>query len=201
MNQKELLLSAARIFEKATGFPVAFSGATVLKESTRSCVLRCYVDSQRTDIQTVILKQIKDDPARGFSDWASLAFLANIPEVHSAVPQFYGGDAEANFYLMEDLGPIQTLEDFLAGNDLAAFEAAISGLAIKMARVSGATLHLEGAFDAIRSGLPAHQEIGHHCEAKAWMNKSSKILDWFTALGCSAPPGFQPSLKTVFNTY
>src|SRR4028118_1220772 len=89
----------------------------VIKDWQRNRVVRCGVSSDRPDVSSVVIKQVKEDSARGFSDWASLAFLSKLPVAQGLVAQFYGGDVEERFFLMEDLGASQSLEDVLAGKD------------------------------------------------------------------------------------
>lgn len=56
----------------------------------------------------------KSRPAVGlFRDWAGLEFLGRVDDGRLACPKFYGGDRQAGFFLMEDLGGTVELDEVL----------------------------------------------------------------------------------------
>src|SRR5438309_847824 len=80
--------------------------AHVLKDWERNLVLRC-----RAGAASYVLKRIKAQPACGFNEWAGLEFLNDAPGAEQSAPRFIGGDADARFYLMEDLGNGAAIDD------------------------------------------------------------------------------------------
>ena len=134
---------------------------------------------------------------RGFSDWASVAFLSGLPEAQGIAPRFYGGDVAERFFLIEDLGEGTSLQDVLAGVDNVAARAALRTLATQMARLHAATFGKQELFEANRAGLPERDGLGCQWEARQWLENRRKILDWFKALGCAPPSGLEKCLKTI----
>ena len=192
---------AAPVFQGALGGSATLSDPVVLKEGRRCRVVRCRVAQAQGKIPSVILKEMREESARGFSDWASLAFLSGLPEARNVAPRFYAGDVAGRFFLMEDLGEGTALHDFLAGADSTASRAALRALASQMGCLHAATLGKEEAFEKIRRGLPGAEEVGRHVEAAAWLGNRGKLLAWFEALGCAPPSGFDTCLEHVAESY
>src|SRR4028119_155049 len=76
----------------------------LIAETTRNRVFRCSVDCAQSSIH-VVVKQLVHEPSneRFFTEWASLQFLG-ARETHTLVPQFFGGNAEERFFVLEDYG-------------------------------------------------------------------------------------------------
>lgn len=93
----------------------------------RNAILRINLDDTSLPA-SVILKQSlpekkdSDDKqafARFSRDWAGLEFISNLEASVKLVPQFYGGNKEHRFILIEDLGNTHiSLVDTLTGNDI-----------------------------------------------------------------------------------
>jgi len=172
-----------------------------MKDGWRSRTLRCRVDSGGAGISSMIIKQIKEEAVRGFSDWASVAFLSGLQEARGIAPCFYGGDVAERLFLIEDLGEGTSLHDVLAGTDNAAAHAALQALASQMARLHAATMGKQELFEGIRAGLPETDRLGRQWEARQWLENLGKILEWFDALGCVPPFGFEECLRYIAGVY
>lgn len=201
VNFQSLLPRAAAVFQESSGCAAVLSDPVVIKDWQRSLVLRCRVTSPGSGISSLIIKQIKGEPARGFSDWASLAFLSRQPEAQGIVPRFHGGDPANRFCLMEDLGQGSSLQEILSAGDPAALLGALRALATQMGRLHCATPDAESSFDAIRSALPEGDGLGREREAETWLQGRAKIIAWFEALGCQTPAGFAESLAFIATAY
>ena len=197
----DLLSRAELAFEESSGCPVVLSHPEVIKDWRRSRVLRCKVESSAAAIPSLILKQIKEEPERGFSDWASLAFLEGQPGAHELVPRFLGGDPVSRLFLMGDLGEGRSLQGILTGGNPTEVLVALRDLASRMARLHSSTVGKEDAFDAIRSSLPGASGLGRKKEAENWLVSREKIFAWFEALGCQCPAGFADSLAFIAAAY
>lgn len=201
VNFECLLSQAATILRDQDGGAMALSDPVVVKDWRRSLVLRCKVESSRAGITSVILKQIREEPERGFSDWASLSYLAGLAKAGGLVPRFLGGDPVNRFFLMEDLGEGISLEEILRGGDRPRLLAALRDLAVQMARLHVATLDGEDSFKSVRSRFPDGDALGRAKEAESWVRGRDKILAWFEALGCRPPVGFGDSLAFIADCY
>jgi hypothetical protein len=200
----QLARQAAVVLSKRLNQAVTLVEPQLIKDKTRSVIVRCAVKSAAsiTSIPaSVIIKQIRDNVALGFSDWASLAFLATVPAAHGLVPHFLGGDVAARFFIMADLGGLQNLEDILRGNDAPLALATLRSLAVQMAKLHATTLATEPAFEAVRNTLPGANGLGRQAEAKRWLQNQPKIVDWFQAVDCALPMDFKPCLQRIADYY
>lgn len=152
-------------------------------------------------VTSVIVKQIKEEAACGFSDWASLEFLSHLPAARSIVPGFYGGDVGSRLFVMEDLRDSISLDGLLKGYDKAAAGAALQSMAVQTARLHAATVGTPELFAAIRAALPEAAALGRHSETQRWLDGREKILNWFRALDCSPPDGFDDCLGAIAGAY
>ncbi|MCC2672275.1 MAG: hypothetical protein K0Q72_4747, partial [Armatimonadetes bacterium] len=94
--------------------------AFLIREGPRARVYRCPALDAGEGDPSVILKEITDEGECGFTDWASLEFLASVPNAVPLVPRFLEGDVDSRAYLVEDLGPSLSLDDALTADDPAA---------------------------------------------------------------------------------
>jgi len=200
----QLAEQAGVVLSKRLHQAVTLVEPQLIKDKTRSVIVRCTVKSAGSTASvpaSVIIKQIRDDVALGFSDWASLAFLATVPAAHGLVPHFWGGDAAGRFFIMADLGGSQSLEDILRGNDAPLALATLRTLAIQMAKLHAATLTREPAFEALRNTLPGASGLGRQTEAARWLQNKPKISGWFQAADCALPFDFHPCLQRIAEHY
>jgi len=204
MTLDELAAASAAVLTERVGSQVALVLPEVLKDETRCCVVRFTVVPESGDgagKRTVIVKQIRRDPARGFSDWASLAFLAELPGAKGLVPEFLGGDVGHSLFLLADLGGTRSLENVLRGNDPAVAMASLRELALQMARLQAATMMDETHFTVIREALPESDSLGRFAEAEQWLAAEPKIASWFSATDVAVPAGFSDALHRIADTY
>lgn len=77
----------------------------LIKDTTRTVVGRAAVLEGALGVDSVVVKVIRDDPATGCTEWASLAFLDTRPILRGVVPASLGGVlASPPLFVMEDLG-------------------------------------------------------------------------------------------------
>lgn len=203
-NLTRIAQNAEQLLRQEFGQTLRLTEPRLLKDKTRSLIVRCTVQAAPADATlpaTVIIKQMNTDIARGFSDWASLAYLATLPAVGGLVPRFLAGDASERFFVMTDLGGSASLEDLLQQSAPEPALAALRALAVTMARLSGATLSGEEGFTAIRSALPGADGLGRQAEAEQWRRKQAKIVDWWAAANCPLPAGFLAGLEQIAAVY
>lgn len=175
----------------------------LLKDMTRSVVVRCRVAQPQPimpPLRSVIVKHLRDD-ARGFSDWASLAFLEALPATHGLVPRFFGGDIEKRLFVLEDLGGSQSMDDLLRQPDPQRAKAALRELATCMAQLQAATFGQEAAFVTLRQTLPDANGGNRHDEAARWLESQAKVGAWFQAAACTLPDGFDACVQAIAQTY
>jgi aminoglycoside/choline kinase family phosphotransferase len=201
VNLNTLLEKASVVLRAYLDADLTLHDPVVIKDGERNRVVRCGVASAQPDVSSIIIKQIKKDPACGFSDWASLAFLSTSATTRSLVPRFYGGDVDGGFFLMEDLGDTQSLQDVLRGSDPGKVQSKLRTLAVQMARLHAATLANEKSFQEIRQGLPGYEASGRHREAEYWLANRSKLLHWFQALDCALPQEWEICLSRIAKDY
>lgn len=198
-----LATKAAAALRQHLGEEVSLREPRLLRDKTRSLVVRCQVQSSQTDLSSVVIKYFRDDVNLGFSDWASLAFLAEVGETQGLVPRFLGGDVTNRLFVMEDLGDSQSLENVLStsGNAETA-RANLRSLATTMARLQGVTTgSTEQRFEAVRRTLPQTGERGRRYEAESWLGKQEQITGWVHALGSALPTGFAECLESIAGIY
>lgn len=197
-----LVATAATVMRRRFAAPVSLQQPVVIKNATRSLVLRCAVQwpSDHGPVDSVIVKHMRTDLARGFTDWASLAFFAGIPEAHRLVPRFLGGDAEHRLFVLEDLGGSATVEDVLRTSDTKSAQSTLRSLAVTMARLQAATFGKESAFAAVRRDLPFAGD-GRQTEAENWLHNWEQITGWFRALDCAIPDGLMGCAQDIAGLY
>lgn len=199
-----LAQQAAAVLSHQLAAELMLEEPQLIKDKTRSIIVRCVVKPSSSTAAvpaSVIIKQIRDNLVLGFSEWASLAFLAAIPATHDLVPQFLGGNEAARFFVMADLGGSQSLEDILRGDDANLALVTLQTLAVQMAKLHAATLSTEPRFAAVRGALPAAAGLGRAAEAEHWLNSQAKIVDWFQAAHCALPTDFSVCLKRIAEHY
>jgi hypothetical protein len=201
VNLDRLAAQAAAILSARLGQAVQLAEPTLLKDATRTLVLRARAQGAGPAHDSVIIKALRDDAATGFAEWAALAFLAELPAAKGLVPGFLGGDAGQGLIVLEDLGLGATLHELLMGGTRAEAEAALRELAQQMARLHLATRGHEARFSAIRQGLPAAEGHGRQREAAAWLASRARMLAWLSATGCAAPAGLDAGLELIAAAY
>jgi hypothetical protein len=136
-----------------------FGAAVVLQagqkwEGHKSVVLRCQVRPPGTPLpESVVVKQSRCRAI--LEDWAACLFLGRVPHDPPFAPHCYGGDAETQTVVLEDLGDGDgpNTYDLLRGDDP---EKAVAGLVEHvrlMGRLHAATVGRQATYDGIRSAL------------------------------------------------
>jgi len=212
IDLNSLAQKAAVVVSRQVGRSVVLATPQLLKDKTRSLIVRCTVQDAgwtagaTTDRPAaVIIKYMRDNPQLGFSEWASLAYLATLPAAHTLVPRFLGGDVDERFFVMTDLGDGQSLEAILQRKDKEVALATLRDLAICMARLHAATLiteeTTEEAFATIRHRLPDAAGLGRQTEAAHWRQQAPKMMQWFAAAAVPLPAGFMACLQRIADLY
>jgi len=202
MNLADLCAKAAVVLSRRLGETAVLDEPVLIRDQTRSIVLRCRVRTDCPDLASVIVKQIREDDARGFSDWASLVFLSKIEPAQKLAPRFLGGDAADRFFLMEDLGGSATLQDVLSSSgDADRARKTLRCLAAQMGLLQATTLARNRSFAATRAALPGAAGLGRQSEARRWRSDLENALGWFRNANCVLPAGFGPCLERVAAVY
>src|SRR5919198_3008763 len=94
-----LAQQAEQLVRHHWGREISLRDPMVVATRERSLVVRCAVTGW-DGVASVVLKRNEGDDARGFTDWASLAFLSTL-EAADVAPRFYAGDARERFFVME----------------------------------------------------------------------------------------------------
>lgn len=194
---------ASQVAQGCFGAGATIRAATVISTRARSVVLRCELTPQPALPGTVIAKLQSSDDARGFSDWASLAFLTAVDDERAIAPHFYGGDTALRLFLMEDLGTSHTIADLMAAGNAATLRRALQALAEPMARLVAATAEpaLEAHYERLRGNLPGGETANRHAEAQRWREAWPRVSSWFAALDCPLGDGIEAAIEHVAAVY
>ena len=149
-----LAQQAEQLVRHHRGREISLRDPMVVAARERSLVVRCAVAGW-DGVASVVLKRNEGDDERGFTDWASFAFLSTLEEATGIAPHFYAGDARERFVVMEDLGGSRSLEHLLDNADAATVVEALGSLATSMARLVVATSGREEIFERMRAMLRA----------------------------------------------
>ena len=186
--------------QSQSGRTIVLHDPVVIAARDRSLVVRCAVRGW-SDVTSVVLKRNEGDDARGFTDWASLAFLSTIEEATGLAPYFYAGDVEERLIVMEDLGGSRSLADVLDNGDATTVVGLLEALATTMARLVVATLGRDETFERMRTALPGAADLGRRREAARWLEAREKVARWVTALGIPLPRDFDAVCTHIAMVY
>src|SRR5215212_162416 len=95
---------AIQLLRKRYGPDLTLVHPRLIKDATRMIVVRADVQAATPPCASAIIKVIRDDPATGFTEWASLAFLADRLAARRLVPGWLGGDIDQRLFVIADLG-------------------------------------------------------------------------------------------------
>jgi hypothetical protein len=168
---------------------VGLEAPALLKSWARNDVWRARVTSASGgpgEPGSVIIKRFKTEPARGLDEWAALALLTRAGLDPAPAPRFFGGDAAARCFVMEDLGPGPSLEELLRADGPGAGRRAAQAL-VEVARLTGglhaAVRGLAEEFDLLRDGLE-RRPLRPTAAAAAGLRERRRDLEgWLAALG------------------
>ncbi len=195
-----LVRQAESLVRDRWGRKIGLHAPRVVAARGRSLVVRCAVTGW-DDVASLVLKRNEGDDARGFTDWASLAFLSALEEATDVAPRFYGGDARERFVVMEDLGGSRSLADLLEQADATAAVEALAALATSMARLVAATAGREETFVRLRATLPGGAGLGRQQEAARWLEARERVARWADLLAIPLPRGFDAAYAHVAAVY
>lgn len=195
-----LVRQAEPLVRERWGRKINLHDPRVVAARGRSLVVRCAV-TDWDGVTSVVLKRNEGDDERGFTDWASLAFLSALDEATDVAPRFYAGDARDRFFVMEDLGGSRSLADVLEQSDAMAAVEALAALATSMARLVAATAGREEAFARLRATLPGGAGLGRRQEAARWLEPRDRVARWADALAIPRPRGLDAACAHIAAIY
>ena len=199
---------AERIVTASCNGMVRLAAPEPLDASPRSTVYRCAVlAAPRGAPASVIVKRAggegetydpnaADGPAvRFFNEWAGLQFLDHRASEQSPAARFYGGDHAAGLVVLEDLGADAHLDEILLGDDPAATERALIGLATTLGRMHALTVGKTEEYYQLRASLrPMERDIASY----DWL--APRFRDMAAALGVALQPGTEDDLEALRST-
>jgi hypothetical protein len=188
-----LLADGARALSAAWGRPVLLTEPEVLRIESRSHVVRARVVGG--EVQSIVLKHFRDDPVCGLDDWAGTLFLSRSGVPGS--PRFLAGSVEARLFVMDDLGPGQSLEDLLKGEDPQAASTALLSIVRLTAQLHVRTLGAQAEYDAVRQAVePRHERVRIE-NARYLLDNAGRLGRWAEAVGAQEAPGTQEDLELL----
>src|SRR5919198_1464048 len=104
-----LAQQAEQLVRRHRGREISLRDPTVVAARERCLVVRCAVTGW-DGVASVVLKRNEGDDERGFTDWASLAFLSTLEEATGIAPHFYAGDARERFFVVATSGREEIFE-------------------------------------------------------------------------------------------
>jgi Phosphotransferase enzyme family len=195
-----LAQQAEQLVRRYRGRQISLRDPMVVAVRERSLVVRCAVTGWDS-VASVVLKRNEGDDERGFTDWASLAFLSTLEEATGVAPHLYAGNVRERFFVMEDLGGSRSLADLLDNGDAATVVEALGTLATSMARLVVATSGREEIFERMRATLPGGASLGRWREAARWLEARKRVARWAAALDISLPHGFDVACAHIAAVY
>lgn len=158
--EPELRTRAERVVSEAMNRAVNFSSmARLTEEGRRSAVYRCISDTggkfivKKSPGYAVAnlgnLETADRDAKMFFNDWVGAEFLSATFGERRISPRFFGGDIQAGFFVMEDLGGHPGLVEPLLHGDAPAAEAALMRYSTCLGKLHAGTAGKLGAYEAI----------------------------------------------------
>ena len=196
-----LLMAAERVLAQTWGHEVCLGQGTRLTEpGRRNMILRCSVLSGRGPA-SLIVKKVNSDAAslhqadawdvqRFVSDWAGAQFLSTLQEHAPHSPRFYGGDREAGFILLEDLGAHASLVAPLLNEEEADAVQALLFYAARLGALHTDTIGQEAGFTRLWQTLtPQAMSVAHDVERLGARVEPSFLEEVATTLIALHTPG------------
>jgi hypothetical protein len=137
-------------------------------------------------------------PAQGlFRDWAGLQFLGETAGEVTGCPRFYGGDRDAGFVLMEDLGTGESLADRLLHGTAQNAEEGLLLLAGVLGRMHAATSGREEEYLRVRGALSSWEDPDRVRMANGVRESRQKTEEACAAIGVPVGPAFAADVETI----
>jgi len=209
MNPSDLITHAERLLADLWRGPVQVTAAQRLTaQGRRNLVLRCRVQSKAADAPvSVVVKHAcqadyrPDDPlswpAVGlFRDWAGLEFLGGIGG-QELCPKFYGGDRAAGFFIMEDVGAAEDLDQVLTRGSAARAEQALLQLARTLGHMHSASIGRAHEYQQIRDRLGPGDGRRRLALAEQVRTLGPQLVQWGRTLGFGPHEQLAQDLEAV----
>ncbi len=206
----KLLAAAERVLTDRWGATLRFGEVQQLSEPRRrNLLLRCGLLEGPPDAPTsVMLKRARrrrndpDDPnsrpAVGlFRDWAGLEFLNTLGPELKACPKFYGGDREAGFLVMEDLGAGQDLDHVLTCGSAEQARRTLARLAESLGRMHAMTAGRHDEYQQIRDALGPGDQMHRSRLADHARDYAPDLAERCEKLGVDVASGYLDDVETV----
>jgi len=206
----ELLASAERVLAGRWGAAVRLGKVERLSEQRRrNLLLRCEVLEGPADAPHSVMvkraRQRKYDPddsksrsAVGlFRDWAGLEFLGSLYGTWGTSPEFYGGDREAGFFVMEDLGASEDLDHVLTCGCAESAHSALLMLAEVLGRMHALTAGRGEEYQRIRDALGPGDEMQRQRLSAHILEYAPRLVEHCKELGVEIAAGFLVDVETV----
>jgi hypothetical protein len=163
-----LTAEAERMLFDRFGFQFHFTTVERLSEpDRRNLILRCLSTRTGNFPSKFIIKKVQadvyepDNPdswdtQRFFNDWIGSQFLSSLGGESSHGPQFYGGNRELGFIILEDLGHHRSLVEPLLHEDAARAEEALLGYSTRLGKLHADTINKSTLFERLSQSVSAH---------------------------------------------
>jgi len=202
-----LLRAAERALAQTWGHAVRLGpGTRLTAPGRRNLILRCPVLAGRGPT-SLIVKQVHSEAAslhqadawdvqRFVCDWAGAQFLSTVQDQAPHSPRFYGGDREAGFILLEDLGAHASLvEPLLHGKEADAVQALL-GYAARLGALHADTIGQEAGFTRLWQTLtPQPVSVAH--DVKRLTAQIVLLQRHVERLGARVEPAFLEEVATT----
>jgi hypothetical protein len=202
-----LLRAAEQVLAPTWGPEVRLGQATRLTApGRRNLVLRCQVPAGGGPA-SLIVKQVTREAAalpqadagevqRLCSDWAGAQFLSTIQPHTPHSPRFYGGDREAGFILLEDLGTHKSLVEPLLHEQEADAVQALLSYAARLGALHTDTIGQEAGFMRLWQSLTP-QAVSVTQEVKRLAEQIVLLQHHVEGLGVRVEPAFGEEVATT----
>jgi hypothetical protein len=202
-----LLRAAEQVLAQTWGHAVRLGQGTRLTvPGRRNLILRCPVLAGRGPA-SLIVKQVTSaaaslhqadawDVQRFFRDWAGAHFLGTLQDSAPHSPRCYGGDREAGFILLEDLGAHTSLvEPLLHWEETDAVQALL-GYAARLGALHTDTIGQEAAFTRLWQTLTP-QAVSVTEDVKRFAAQILLLQQHVERLGARVEPAFGEEVATI----
>jgi len=163
-----LTAEAERMLFDRFGSQFHFTTVERLSEpDRRNLILRCLSTPTGNFPSKFIIKKVQADvyepdnldswdTQRFFNDWMGSQFLSSLGGESSHGPQFYGGNLELGFIILEDLGHHRSLVEPLLHEDAARAEDALLRYSTRLGKLHADTVNKSILFERLSQSVSAH---------------------------------------------
>ncbi len=208
-SQDYLKTAAEQICSQYFDKPCHITQMTTISEpKRRNLIIRLTLASPASNMpHSIILKQTVTEPmgeteqeqrSRFAHDWAGIEFLSRIGSLHA--PQFYGGNLEHQFILLEDLGVghpslVGPLTRAATPENITAATAALRAYIIRLGQMHADSYGKLPIFNKILTTVYSHAERYHRFSKTA----ISDILRHFHKLVNCQSTGLNQEIESVYD--